>query len=257
MKFALNYSREAAALVQAGRIEVDYFKLPAWPATILEATGIMPAYIHFPLKAGLGIADVYNTETHQLADLDRVEELLNQTRTPYVNIHLSPTIYDHPDIPVTTSYPPHINMITDFLLQDVLALTHRFGPERVIVESVYSHGGQELQPAYLPEVINTVVEESGCGFLLDISHTRLAAQDLGMDARRYISSLPLHRLREVHVTGIQLFDEKWIQHHKIGSRNGSGTQRCHVTHPKGPNVVYFDPSWPLQPRTGTQKHRKC
>ena len=34
MKFAVQYSREAAALLDAGRIAVDCFKCPAWPDLI-------------------------------------------------------------------------------------------------------------------------------------------------------------------------------------------------------------------------------
>ena len=46
--------------------------------------------------------------------------------------------------------------------------------------------------------------------LLDISHARLAAHHLGMDAWDYIHALPVERIREIHVTGIQHFDARWV-----------------------------------------------
>jgi hypothetical protein len=55
-----------------------------------------------------------------------------------------------------------------------------------------------------------VVEESGCGFLFDVSHARLAAPDLGRSIRKYIRDLPVERTYEIHVTGIQRLDEHWI-----------------------------------------------
>ena len=67
-----------------------------------------------------------------------------------------------------------------------------------------------MRPACLPEVVRRVIEETGCGLLLDLSHTRLAAQELGMDARDYISALPVERIHEIHVTGIQRFEGRWM-----------------------------------------------
>ena len=47
-----------------------------------------------------------------------------------------------------------------------------------------------------------MVEETGAGFLLDISHARLSAQHIGLDAIDYLSQMPGEALRELHVTGI-------------------------------------------------------
>ena len=40
------------------------------------------------------------------------------------------------------------------------------------------------------------------GFVLDLSHARIAARQLGVDERGYVSSLPVGQLRELHVSGI-------------------------------------------------------
>ncbi|MCP4429011.1 MAG: DUF692 family protein, partial [Chloroflexi bacterium] len=61
------------------------------------------------------------------------------------------------------------------------------------------------------EVISRVVEEVGCGFLLDISHARLAARYLGVDAKIYIKGLPVEHIREIHVTGMQYFTGDWVE----------------------------------------------
>ncbi|HEY8416110.1 MAG TPA: DUF692 family multinuclear iron-containing protein, partial [Thermaerobacter sp.] len=53
-----------------------------------------------------------------------------------------------------------------------------------------------------PEVIGRVVAETGCGFLLDLAHARITAASLGLDPRRYVAALPVHRLCELHVTGL-------------------------------------------------------
>ncbi|HLV36123.1 MAG TPA: hypothetical protein VKY59_13445, partial [Spirillospora sp.] len=52
MKFALNYSPQAAELLRAGDIDIDLFKCPDWPHLIEQARQQRPVYIHFPLVAG-------------------------------------------------------------------------------------------------------------------------------------------------------------------------------------------------------------
>ena len=52
-----------------------------------------------------------------------------------------------------------------------------------------------------PAFISAVVEETGCGFLLDLAHARVAAHYFGLPARDYVSRMPLDRLVEVHVSG--------------------------------------------------------
>jgi uncharacterized protein (UPF0276 family) len=52
-----------------------------------------------------------------------------------------------------------------------------------------------------PEYICRVLEESGCGLLLDIAHLRVSADRLGMPVETYLGHLPLERVVEVHVSG--------------------------------------------------------
>jgi uncharacterized protein (UPF0276 family) len=63
-----------------------------------------------------------------------------------------------------------------------------------------------------PQVIGRVMQETGCGFLLDLSHARMAALGLGMDEREYISGLPLDRLCELHITGLGRVDGQLHDH---------------------------------------------
>jgi uncharacterized protein (UPF0276 family) len=211
IEFAVNYSHPAAELYCAERIHVDRFKCPAWPVLVATAQELYPVYVHFPLKIGLGIGDAMDVETGQLADWDQIETLLNQTDTQWVNLHLAPSIHDYPDIPVDSVDPAHVEMLTDHIIRDVSAVVERFGPECVVVENIHEHVGTNLRPAFLPDVICCVVEETGCGFLLDVSHARLAARCLGVDAHAYIQALPTERTCEIHITGIQRFEGRWIE----------------------------------------------
>src|SRR4051794_25363641 len=108
MEFAVHYSREAAALVDAGRIAVDRFKCPAWPELLARVRAAYPVYVHFPLRVGGGTGDAEHTETHAPADWRAVETILAETNTPFVNLHLEPTTSDHPEIPADSTAPAHI-----------------------------------------------------------------------------------------------------------------------------------------------------
>ncbi|MFZ6030889.1 MAG: DUF692 family multinuclear iron-containing protein [Chloroflexota bacterium] len=196
MKLAINYSPPASSLYQAGRIRLDFFKCPPWPGMIAEARTIAPVAVHFELRAGSGRLH----ETEWAA----IEDFREQTGTPYVNLHLAPLTSDFPGMSADTCDPADVCRVLDALLSDVYAVTERFGAKNVIAENITYYGPQEkfVRPGMQPEIICRVVEETGCGLLLDIPHARIAARYLGMAAQSYMQQLPTARLRELHFTGI-------------------------------------------------------
>lgn len=201
MHLAINYSPQAATLLNEGLIEIDNFKCPDWPDLIAEAQKYRPAAVHFEINASSG----------NLRDRDwsLVDRLLEETGTHYINLHLASNIKDFPGFELKVTDPEQKKLIVDKLLADVWAVVERYGAERVIAENVPFRGIQGhhiLQPAGEPEVIREVIETAGCGFLLDISHARMAAHYLGMAETDYLTRLPLTRLREMHFTGIHVID---------------------------------------------------
>ena len=203
MKLAVNYSTPAAELLYQGHIAFDYFKCFAIPDLVTTLQQRHPVYVHFPLKVGLGLGDAVDARINQPADWNQIEALMEQTHTPLINVHLSPLDTDFPDIPADTGDPKHIEMLTEYMIRDVRAVVRRFGADRVVAENVFDGRIQTvLRPAFLPEVISTVIEETGCSLLFDLSHARLSAHYLGCDVYRYIAALPVDRIRELHLTGI-------------------------------------------------------
>jgi uncharacterized protein len=136
--------------------------------------------------------------------------LLAQTGTPYINVHLGVQPSDYPNWLVTpTPDPAFIDMLIENTLRDLEPVIRRFGADKVMAENDHTGNGLYRREIIEPTFISRVIEEAGCGFLLDLSHARLAAQYLGVDAHDYINQLPVKRLREVHMTGIQIYDETW------------------------------------------------
>jgi uncharacterized protein (UPF0276 family) len=205
MLFSINYSTQAAVLLDQNKIQLDRFKCPDWPELIQEASQRRPVAVHFTLAAGRGRLARKN--------LDKVAALAEQTGTPYINLHLESKIADFPDIPIDSTRLSDRAKVLAQTLSEVDLAVKRFGAGRVIVENVpYRVTGNVLRPSVEPEAICRVVRQTGCGLLLDIPHARITAAQLGLDERAYISRLPLERLKELHFTGVHLFDG-WLQDH--------------------------------------------
>lgn len=197
MQFAINYSPQTADLLARRQISVDRFKCPPWPDLLAEARAHAPVYVHFDLRA--------DPTLNRTLDFDSIARLYTDTDTPYLNLHLMPSRQTFPDMTHDTTDPRDSKAVSEALLAGVWMVVEEFGVENVILENLPYYGGRypdELRPAVEPDVIQRAVEETGCGFLLDISHGRLAARHLGLDERDYLAQLPGARLRELHVSGI-------------------------------------------------------
>ncbi|GAB4574871.1 MAG: hypothetical protein Kow0077_23560 [Anaerolineae bacterium] len=210
MQFALNYSPQAAELLRQGRIAIDRFKCPPWPELVAAAQALRPVSLHFELRAG--------APEPEPVDWAAIESWAQQTGTPTINLHLGARREDYPAIPHDSTDPAHREQITAALVRDVQAAVDVFGADRVIVENVPYHAehGKILRTSVEADVIRQVVAETGCGLLLDISHGVISARYTGQDERAYLAALPVHRLRELHVTGIQHLNGRLTDHLGLG-----------------------------------------
>ena len=211
MSFALNYSRCAAKLLDAGAIQVALFKCPEWPDLIAEVLKRGPCYPHFAFLAGRGHV--------QKADWSQVHRLMDLTDAPHLNLHLGPCVTDFPSLALDSTDPRDRGPLVAAMTRDVLFAQREFPPERIALENVM---WDPLPPwqiplwALRPEVIREVVETTGCRLLLDVSHAGISARRLGMTAEEYILSLPVERLSEMHFSGTRLCEDGlWRDHHPM------------------------------------------
>lgn len=209
MFFAINYSPQAAALLREGRIHIDRFKCPDWPDLIAEAAALCPPYVHFPLAVGRG----------PISALDKIAALREQTATPFVNTHFLPQDR-HTGVDRDARGPQAEERLVAAALEDLRPLIERFGAERVTVENAPYHASYEADVpalAHYPQVLRHVVEQAGCGFLLDLGHALISARHLGMDETDYLNTLPVEHIRELHITGLvqQPETEEWHDHFEL------------------------------------------
>jgi uncharacterized protein len=194
MKFAINYSPQAEQLLHDGTIQVDVFKCPSWDDLVPRIHQSHPAYVHFGFMAGRNQLDD--------VDLDWVEQWLNTTDTRVINSHL---VVCEDDFAKGESIT--VDAVIERVVRDIEVFGKRFGNKRVIVENIpYPDPGWNdglLKEAVDPAVISQIVEQTGCGLLLDIAHAIRACEGLGeTDIKGYLNAMPTHALRELHVVGI-------------------------------------------------------
>lgn len=206
MKLAINYSPASAELYRQGAIVIDAFKVPDWPNLVEEAGRLCPPSVHFSLQAGSGMLEQ--------SDWKLIDRLLAETSTPYVNLHLDAHKNDFPEIPLDTTDPTHAEMVFERLHLDTMVVVNRYGAERVIAENVPYHAqsGEYLRPGVEPELITRLLNETGCGLLLDISHARISAHSLGLDDKEYLNQLPTDRIREMHIAGVHTLPDSLQDH---------------------------------------------
>jgi uncharacterized protein (UPF0276 family) len=186
------------ALLAAGEIDVDRLKAAEWmdEARLAAVRAQRPVLLH--LDDG-----VIWPRGRRWAD-ERAR-LAGWCGTPWLSVHLDLgwtfLAYRWPGpSPVPRALARRWALRSVRLLKKACAA---FVPERpaVLVENI-PHWSRS-RPAYTadPAFISAVVEESGCGFLLDLAHARVAARYQGEPVHDYLLRLPMERLVEVHVSG--------------------------------------------------------
>ena len=188
MKVAVNYSPELAQLVKNGVVKVDRYKCPAWENIIEEAQQAGAVYVHLPLRLGSGVGDAFDTDAKALPDWDKFEQMLHDTDTPFINLHLFMNGDEMPASNAGTPQSPQIEHVIERFLYDLEPVMRRFGADKLIIENDYAFDDKRLIIPSYAEVINALVAETGVGFLLDLSHARIAADILGI-AQKNLHSL--------------------------------------------------------------------
>lgn len=198
MRLAVNWSPAAEKLLLEGAIDVDLWKCSDWPELVEPALKTKPAYVHFPIHTSVDFA----------VDWDAVRGWMQKTGTKNVNMHLTATRKDFPDIPFHSRDPVHRSRVIDMMVACVNKAADVVGADILICENLPTHpeddtGNWPLYCAIEPETIRAVIDRSKCRLLLDIDHARNAADLLGMDGKKYIESLPVDRIGELHMSGVR------------------------------------------------------
>lgn len=200
------------------RVSVGAFYNPHLARETLQARGLIqhlamadpprPDDPHFPaIRAGfvLLLHDFLGQLSEPLSPraLARARRLADLYDSPWVAEHLQRVHTTAGDAFVDYVFPP---VYTEDLLEEYVrharALQAALGRPLVL----------EPIPTYLPlatpqlgEVafVRAFYEASGCGMLLDLAHAWLSAHYAGQDPWAFVAALPLERVVELHLAGME------------------------------------------------------
>lgn len=189
-------------------VQVDLLKCPEWDGIVKAARACGPVYIHFEISVGA-------SNIHKL-NFALIERFLGTTNTPHLNIHLS----NHPTLEAVN----HVNrkQLVKNWKEDIASLQEQLPGVKIIAENLPWHEFlPQLKMAADPDLINDLIEECDLGLLLDLSHAQISAQAFGISFEDYISKLPLHRLAELHITGIREYANFPTDHFELQPQDWS------------------------------------
>lgn len=193
MKLAINYSEEATSLRNSGQIPIDLLKCALFKDWISVAEVSGPIYVHFPF--GISPSGVTNFD-HPETDWPWVFELLNETETIYLNIHIKVKETEYLDFSRDSVFATCVNCINELAMHVPM--------DRVIIENTVARAKDHplVKSSNLGGFFTDLVRETGCGLLLDSAHLRITCLEMGLDFREEVLKFPLHELKEWHICGV-------------------------------------------------------
>ncbi len=225
MQFTINWSPQARDLLRAGKIHIDRWKCPDWDDMIAQAREDLPVYVHFPLVIGRG--------TLNQTDWGRVEQLMRDTDTPHVNLHLEPTRPALGDL--------NREALFAHCVEEVANVVKRFGADRVVVENIpyRTEHTHKFADSVDTTFFSDLLIETGARLLLDVGHAQISANSLNHDLYPYLLAHPLDRLTEVHTAGVTAFTQAHIERARQFDGFDAYFQRFEGTNPLGMLMDHF------------------
>ena len=139
--------------------------------------------------------------------LAETRRLLDVTRAPWFSAHLG---FSAADVVFDVFNRPRSELLARDVLFATICRNARELAQAIdvplLLENLDYCPGGAYEHVCEPEFIRGVVEESGAGLLLDLAHARVSAAALGMSIEQYLAALPLHRVRQIHVSGPRMRD---------------------------------------------------
>lgn len=205
----LAYGASAADFIDAYPGLVDYVEIPfeqlrhsPESASIQE---VIPVILHCASMSVAGFVPPTD------ATLDAIEIEAERTRTPWIGEHLAFITADGLETdtgtvgtPTSLTYTvcPQLSEETIQRVADNIAsLQPRFGAPLILENSpqYFAVPGSTMP---MVEFVGEVLSRCDVGLLLDLSHFLITMLNTGADAAKEIGRLPLERVVEIHISGL-------------------------------------------------------
>lgn len=158
--------------------------------------------------------------------IQRNRRLIRLTGPPWISTHIS---YGAADANLRNAL--HTCAVSDLLsreeafdniVRNACALAEGLGAP-LILENIPCFPNPAHAHVCEPAFIAAVLEETGCGLLLDLAHARVSADVLGYEVHDYLLALPLARAVELHLSGPRAVYEAHPRLQSLARENLSAT----------------------------------
>jgi uncharacterized protein (UPF0276 family) len=146
----------------------------------------------------------------------KITAYLHCTQSPWVSMHITMWLPGMIGLMLRRGWRmplPNPERATQRFIQKARRLAHSIHVP-VILENIEPLPFDGYEFEVQTDLINKVIEETHCGFLLDIGHARVSAARLGEDVHDYLRDLPLNRVVQVHVSGPRMRDGRLFDAHE-------------------------------------------
>lgn len=149
---------------------------------------------------GLSLGRADDLDAHHLKQLS---SLIEDIKPALVSEHLSWSAYSHTHVPDLLPLP-FIKEALDVFIDHVNAFQDVVG-RQILVENPSNYIAFAELDYTEPEFLNTLVDKTQCGLLLDINNIAVSAHNLGYNSQTYIDEIaPDGRVKQFHLAGYQI-----------------------------------------------------
>ncbi len=218
VQIGIEVSRPLLALLAAHAIDIDYVKVDGdWPMDLFQkALTYGPVLIH----------DISSTfwlnyeDPFQDADLRPVRKMLETARPPWfstgIGASAEPQGHTSPNWRgAERDALQSRERVAENILRNAARLQKTvLGDMPLLLENYNYHPTNAYEYVCEPPFYSKLINEIGCGVLLDLAHARISANNMGWESpQHYLEALPLDRVREIHLSHPTRREEQMIDAH--------------------------------------------
>ena len=199
IRLTTSFSNPLVELIQSNNAPIDAIQVGEYlgVAKLIQCQKLLPEWqFHFHANR-LGI------KPRTIAEF---KTCLHYTQSPWASVHLAllPSYLVRAALRFGWYLPaPNPDRLTREYVKRVMELRAAIDVP-LILENMPSFPYSSYESEADPERITEILETTNCNLLLDIAHARIAAQIRRIDVCDYLNSLPLRRVRQIHVSGSRM-----------------------------------------------------
>jgi uncharacterized protein len=221
-RIGLAYSKYLTTLSEKQLADFDYIEVPY--ELLNFDTGLLPKLSIKPLILHCASLSLGGYTAPSELTKSQILNFVQKTKTPWIGEHLSYILADKLDDnyyepystePYNVGYtvnPIMNSQSVDNVIKNIQQ-HQAYLNTQIIVENSPLYFKLSASNMSQTEFINAICENSDSRLLLDLTHWFISSKNFSFNAKKELEKLPLHRVTEVHISGVtESGDTHWDNH---------------------------------------------